>query len=320
MNRRQRQPGFALLMVLVLVMLAAVALAGLARRSFVAAVDTHEAVESLQRRWAVRSCRAAFLNRIETLLDEKERGLNEDGEVSEKYLNKPIPELRINTQLAGVDYQIILTDEQARVNLTDLLREWGAENLRPAFSSLGVRLEGLDREVRLDPRPLVPPEGMSQGGVMLPDIRSYGQVFAPFLPGPLLDDDYESSRLARITCWGDGKVSLRRAPDKVVRWACAQVLGEGMVQTLLSARRDNRYVKLSELLKGEDRIDADEREMVKAQITDVSSCHGLWVIARTPQRSWYDFTVSGVEDRLVPGEKEGAWRTEPERRTFHYQW
>ena len=63
MRAPRGQPGFVLLMSLVLILLAGVALAHVAHRSIRGALESQSAAEELRRRWAVTSCRATFLPR-----------------------------------------------------------------------------------------------------------------------------------------------------------------------------------------------------------------------------------------------------------------
>ena len=64
MNRRTRQSGFALLIVLVLVIIAGAVMAGFARRSLVSAVEAQGSADALQRKWAVTSLETSLLPRV----------------------------------------------------------------------------------------------------------------------------------------------------------------------------------------------------------------------------------------------------------------
>ena len=78
MRHRTAKPGFGLLLVLVLVVLAGAALTHVAWHSLVGALQSRQQVEELRRRWAVKSLRAALLDRAEELLDAAERGSTDE--------------------------------------------------------------------------------------------------------------------------------------------------------------------------------------------------------------------------------------------------
>jgi hypothetical protein len=304
MNRRTAQSGFALLVALVLVVLAGVALAALARRSAAEALEARTAREELQRRWAVTSLRAALLGRVEELLDQAERGEGPDTRPAETYLNRPMPHLGIPCRLAGADYELVLTDEQAKLNLNRLLAEAGraetAAAARLATASAGAADQTAAGQLSI--RPFVP---SSLGPLVPASLRSsplaavggYGQVFAGAAPERLVGREGAPGLAEAVTCWGDGRVNLRRAPEAVVRQACDKALGRDVVTLLLAARRRDPYRPLEAILAELDEVDEAQRAGVKDRLTDRSTCHGLWVIARGPQRSWYTFAVSADGER-----------------------
>jgi len=123
MKRRSQQPGFALLMTLVLVLLAGVALTGLARRSMERAVDAQGAAHELKRRWVITSSRAALLGRAEQILRNAEQPDPESQQRdTETAPRTPVPRLFVSCELAGIDYTLAITDEQAKLNANRLLQ------------------------------------------------------------------------------------------------------------------------------------------------------------------------------------------------------
>jgi type II secretory pathway component PulK len=301
MKRRGPKPGFALLMALALVLLAGAALAGVARWSATEALESTTAADELKQRWAVTSCRQALLGRAEELLDEAERGEGKDGLPSEVYLHKPAPEVRVTCNLAGLDYEIVLTDEQAKLNLNALLKVKMPAEVQSAATRL-TRDKG-------NPAATAPVLLRAMAVPAWLPLGAYGQVFENPSPAWLIGPDVGDGLAATITCWGDGRVNLRRASEAVVQEACTEVLGPQVVSLLLSARQRNPYRSLSAILLELDKIDADDKAKVLSCVTDRSACHGLWIIARSESRSWYTLAVTA----------DGAG-AKPVASTYRFQW
>ncbi len=296
MRRRSAQSGFALLLVLVLVLLAAISLAGMARRSMVEALEARGAVEELKRRWAVASCREALLPRAAMLLDEAERGEGVAG--PQGYLNPPMVERRVACRLADLDYELLVTDEQAKLNVNVLVDEMGRGEARSEVAHLIAEAGGgFVRQGGLALRTLALGEGLSRQTGNLSKVAGYGQVFEGVLPERLAGDGRRPGLVRAITCWGDGKVNLRRAPDAVVELACRGELGRDLVAALLEVRSRDPYRSLPAMVAELDKADRDEKLRIQECVTDASSCHGLWVIVRGRQRSWHTLVVGegGVE-------------------------
>ena len=293
MKRQVPRSGYVLVMVLLVVFLAGVALAGLARLSLVAALQSQGALEDLQRRWAVTSCRATLLGRVEELLDEAERGRGEDGQLSKTHLNAPMIERRAKFRLAGVEYEVVLTDEQAKLNLNRLLDETSRAEVQSVVAQwVSEAGAASDRRPEVNLQTLMDRENVSEENEALPRLGGYDQVFDNVSPKQLIGDDAAVGLAGAITFWGDGKVNLRRAPARVLEQACGQAIGPDVVTALLAVRQSDPYRKLSAMLAESDGIAKDRKEKVYDYVTDGSACHGLWVIARGAQRSWYTLAVS----------------------------
>jgi type II secretory pathway component PulK len=341
MKRPRRHRGFALLLVLVLVLLAGVALAGLARRSAVGALESRAAAEELQRRWAVTTCGATLLRRAEIILDEAERGEDRDGRPSEAYRNKPCAERHVACRLAGIDYELVLTDEQAKLNVNGLLAEIGRADAQSAVARLvGASHAPLDATVAVELRPLATvvkapatasthvavnrPTGTAVASVAAPvpasvaagktgtmmKLGGYGQIFSNASPLRLIGEGGVPGLTRSVTCWGDGRVNFRRAPAEVIERACEKTLGREIAGALVAARERDPYGKLADVMPGLRGFTAARMAKIPDCVTDESTCHSLWVIARGPQRSWYALTVAvggaGVKDAA---EADGASAT-----------
>jgi hypothetical protein len=303
MTHPQRHAGFALLMALVLVLIAGAVLAAIARRSAVAALEARGAVAELKRRWAVASCRRALLIRVGDLLDEPEKGGPDGPDNSARpSARRPMPQMRIPCRLAGQEYLLILTDEQARLNVNRLLdRSPGAaEESLYRFLSNAADHRIDRRAIRLRPTVLGSP-GQMPGRSRL---NSFGQVLEGASPAELIGEDGGEPGLATwLTCWGDGTVNLHRAPPAVIRQACEGQLSRAAVDAILAARQRLPDASTPQVLNAIAELTAQERAKAMALFTDRPRCFGLWMVTRDPQRSWHAFAV-GV--KAGPGPREAG--------------
>ncbi len=311
MRRRVRQPGFALLLALVLVLLAGVALAGVARRSLVGAVEARQAVEDLQRRWAVASLRKTFLPRTERLLEAAERGDAPAG--ADAHGHPPRPERRERFRLAGLRVELVVTDEQAKLNVNPLVRQAGRAEAQSLVRRLVREVCRVGpREARVALRPLAAEVILSDAEEAMPPLGSYGQVFEAAGPEVLLGSARRPGLAAAVTCWGSGTVNIRRAPREVVMQACARDVGRAVVGRLLAERESGPYRPLEAMLKACDDIDDRDANRLGDRLTDVSTCHGLWIVVRGAQRTYTSLAVAatapprpaskGREESEDPGE------------------
>lgn len=292
------QHGYALLMTLVLVMIAGAVLMGVARRSVAGALEAKDAVEELQRRWAVASCRATLLGAVEELLDDAEQGDakrsddQSDDEHAKTYHGKPVGELRVTLRLADSDFMLVLTDEQAKLSANHVLSQTNRADAQLVLRRLLNQISPGDSEqVVVNLRPLSLVRQSSVTDQRMQKIGAYGQVFDGASPVALIGENGMTGLASAITCWGDGRVNLRRAPAAVVRQACGRGVDPEIVEALLVARDRDPYRKLSTSI-GELRNANDKQKAKLADyLTDQSQCHGLWVIVRGRQRSWYTLAI-----------------------------
>jgi len=305
MKRAQAKSGFALLMALMLIAIAVVTLASLARRSTVAALNARGAAEELKLRWAVTSCQYALLGSVEKVLERTERGgpAHKD-EQSERYKNQPVAQLALKCRLAGIDYELVLTDEQAKLNPNYLLKRHG----RAGTEAILSRLSGVSRVargkamvVKLRKTPLL--SNLLGKSEPLPAVGGYGQVFENASPRQLVGDKWSPGAAAGITCWSDGKVNVRRASSAVIERACEKMVQPRVVNELLEVRKRNPYQDLQGMLAEVSALDAVGRAKLSACLTDRSSCHGLWVIADTGQRCWYWVSIGKGVGGKAPANK-----------------
>lgn len=288
------QRGFVLLMALVLVLLAGVALAGIAGRSLSSALHTRTQVQELQRRWAVISLRTTLASRIEELLEHAQRGQAEPAKPDDRpcYDHPPISELRLQVNLAEYVYELVLTDEQAKLNVNHWLDDVSTARLtgwlQHAIQGLPAGSVG-ERFIRVQPLRSSIEDNQSHPLLRL---GAYGQLFPQASPQSLIGDRVGQGLVRDITCWGDGKINLRRASERVLERQCENILSQRQTQELLEARNNDPYLPRESLYQSISNLDRETQKRLDALLTDHSTVYGLWIIAQDSQRPWYNLLIT----------------------------
>jgi len=262
-------------MVLVVLAVAGSFLGLSARRTGQKILDAGIGERDLQRRWAQRTLEAGCLPRAEAIL---RRHKPEDGPVP--------PSVWTTLDLGDVAFDVVVSDEQAKVNVNRLAAERDGRALVRASIT---RLSDGRWPLQILLRPVV----QETGAIRSPPLRyaSLEQVFASASPTDLLGD--EAARRGpseRVTCWGNGRVHVRRADRTVLREALGAALSEHQLARLIALREEMPEAGLETLLT-ELELEEDVQAAVRDRLTEVSACHSLWLVVRGRTRRWYRLAV-----------------------------
>lgn len=276
-NWKRSRGGFVLLMALLLISIAVLTLAGIARRSMSLALDSLQAQRELQQRWGAASIRRALLPRAPTIAAYHWHLAGERASADQA----PLP-LSATVRLGEVTFRLVLHDENTKANVNRMQTYGG----RSATLQLLQRLTGVSHTVRLRPhRPGAVAYASSP-------FDSWGQVFA--LDRILVDDstaDWLARHTAAVTCWGNGRLNFVRTPSFVLEAVCLPILGATDTERLLAARRREPTVNLASAL---DRlaIRRSKRQRLIDWLTDESSCFTLWIESRVGQQVRHELAVA----------------------------
>ena len=277
-NVARRSRGYVLIVVLFLIALAAVTVAGICRMSLEKAVRAGRAEADLQRRWTAISCQAVLLPRAEDLFLHT--------------ANAP-SEVRRAIVLNGRPVTLVFGDEQAKANVNLLYAQAGTAATERELRTV-VGASGGFIPVELRP---IPGAGLSFGSADANDddpraLESFDQLLPTASPAGLTNTRGRRWPLAsRLTCWGDGSLNVRRAPDEAVRAVLARHLTGAEISRLLDARAKDAAATSADLLDALD-LSAARRAPVEDLLTEQSFCHSLWVIIDSHQRVDYDLAVT----------------------------
>ena len=267
MNRRKQPKGAAvLIMVVVMLAIAALLSAGIARRALDQTVAAAKKTDDLQRRWGEISLRHAVLNRAEILL-----------RTAELQGGAKRPELQTTVTLGGQTFLIILSDEQAKLNLNTAFRYGRESAVRKALIEGGIQWP-----TRLRPDPRATPNSPYP-----PAFSSWGQLydFSDFFNMPEKNYLLLTRLGERTTCWGNGQLNVNRAGNETIRAVCELVALPQSATALLELRQEHPAWSLERTIREADIPDRDRRAF-RQVLTDRSRCHALWTITSNDNRSW----------------------------------
>ncbi|WP_428940619.1 hypothetical protein [Fontivita pretiosa] len=277
-------------MTLVLLALATLALSGTVCQSLRRAAEARAAQRQLQRSWGTLSCQRTLLPLTEQILAAAESGARWTGQA-------PVS-VRRSVQLGELRFELIFADEQAKANAGALVQRRGKDESQRLLHAL---LAGSPMAARLQLRPLQPLRDPAPSP-LLALIGSFGQVVDAADPALLLEDNPPTPSVAdQLSCWGDGRLNWRRASPEVMRILLCPPLDLGQVQQLIrlrtteldpdQAERTRARVTLVSALD-QLQLSQSQRAFAQAWLREGSGCHSLWIIARSPRRSWYRLAVA----------------------------
>ncbi len=291
--------GYVLLTVLLLLSLAAVALASVCRRAVQKSLQASASSDELQRRWGAVSCRYTLLPNAENLLDD----IGPDG--------TPLTRVHAELQLTSTQFSLDLCDEQSKVNVNTIFLILGKARAEQAAKLLvsaggGGMTPSFRLTVRSDvrPKPLQPQQAADPDaeeaelnvGDRFPSVfGSLSEIF----PGAGPSDLFPNSRgsvTTNLTCWGDGRLNVRRASLASLAQMCSPVLSTIQIQRLVTLRNqlgDN--VPVSQLLAAVHTPTSDAFTLSK-RLSVTSATHSLWIVARDRTATSRELVVRDASD------------------------
>ncbi|MFG0250419.1 MAG: hypothetical protein ACF8OB_16155 [Phycisphaeraceae bacterium JB051] len=269
-----RARGYVLVMALLLIAMAGSVLAIMAKRSVFDASDVKQAQQQLQHRWAAYSLEKSLLPRadkvITTLLEK------ESTDDKPTFAGK----VEFQIQLADTNYQLTLSDENAKANVNQLI------DVKPSQATSSQPIGHLlqQMQVRNIPAIQLRPHVWENAANPQP-IQTLGQVFTHVSPNELIPfASQDPAVLDALTCWGDGKLNLRTASPQVIKALCLELMTRGEIDKLIRARDDDPKITLTAALTAAG-VDKKQLEKVKALFTEKSTCMSLWTRWETDRRT-----------------------------------
>lgn len=280
--------GFVLLWTLALLVLVAVVLGGIVRRSTQLATQAVDAREQLQAKWAMASCRQVLLPAAESLLQQEE-----------KKQRHPLSSISIQQQLGDVHLRIEIADEQAKINLNSAYAQFGPQRAASLVRSI-TRNARSEVPVLLNPDPRSPASKdtpTTSSPTTKPSAATQPAAVARVPPFGCWSQIFDAQRAAEIptafadlTCWGDGRLNLRRASPEAARAFVPLFMPLASVQHILQARVQSPNESVSYWLKMGTQA-ATQPTVNASWITDTSACHSISVYAQSGGQTWHEMTI-----------------------------
>ncbi len=279
--------GYVLLVVLAVSVFVVTVLGTLAKVSLRRGIQAADAQRSLQQRWGSLTLEKAILSQTPQIFQVRE-------ELAAKATPgvPPPPTIRTALSLGGVTFDLLLGDEDAKLNLNSLYHHAGPikteralrEIVGPSVSTATQFIPAtkpllLSREsqrVTDDPNQ---PEAVERE---IPDaFRSWGEVFDLIRLGRQLGGDAAlPNATTGITCWGNGQLNFRRASDEAILAVVGSVIQDGGARRLLQRHRKNPRAGVSVLLQTEVTDDGN-RDQLATLLAETSTNFSLWIHAST---------------------------------------
>ncbi len=284
-------------MILMLLAIAAVALVAASRSSMGLAVSAVQARRGLQQRWGSLSCRRTAMELAPLLLKD-----------AEEASGKPVRSLRAQFDLGGQRFSLTISDEQAKANVNAMLRHRGREATRSFVRSRITGLSGAG-EVHL---PMGNPTQDRDTGSTAHalgsthSIISLNHLLPRATPQDMIgtQDATESATVSdSLTCWGSGRINIRRAPDDVIEQVCRPLLGRIQISRLREALPEAGDQALPEagtqaLPEALVNIGVPREDVpaITERLTLESKCYSVWVVADNGKRNWYELGIAELTE------------------------
>ncbi len=262
-NRRSRR-GLTLLITLVVIALAATMLTRLSAYSIQATFSARQEERRLQQKWSYLSARLAIKDQVEQLFEDS------DAQSELAGIGWPYPhQIQISYELAGTNYELILMDEQAKLNLNQVYEH--RPELLPSFIAMQRQVSGLTI-------PLIPnaayPRLLEKD--QLP-FHSLGQILN------LSSSSYRPKTAKSLVAFSGSlstsqltQLNLRRAPEDILRQTLQLVLTATETEELID-KRASYSGTLTDWMRGLD-LPQRRRAPLRRLLTERSTSYSLWIV------------------------------------------
>lgn len=277
MIKRIKKSAFALVIVLLVIVISGTVLASCARYSCQKALQASKAQRELQMRWGTISCKEVVLSAAEAVLRKSTEG---DAAVLVER-----PSRYLSLTFGGLTYHLLLSDEQAKMNVNTALRYRGVQGITESLSSLQQ-----DMPVHLPQRVDNKEPGQKDAGptsyTFFDDLLVYDH------PAQLVSPIEPSQRISsKITFWTDGRINFRRVSPQVLQEAMKGLIEDSLLGELLQIRESLPDCTLGEALS-QIELKPSQRSQLLRYITDQSDCYSLWVVVDGNTRLWHRLYIS----------------------------
>lgn len=297
-ERFRSRSGYILLVVLGVLVLVVTVLGLLAKVSLRRGVQSVDAELALQQRWGAVSLQRLLLSGAPKIFDQRDKKLKELGVTGPP----PPPFIRSAITIGDVTFDVMIADEDAKLNLNSIYHHAGPETLNQAITDIvpvvgrnslrvmpvikplllsrqtdaitqakrRARNDAGDGEGEEERKPEIPPA-----------LRSWGEVFDLAKMSASVGTEAALPNLTTdMTCWGSGQLNIRRASDASISAVVGSVIQDGGAARFLKNYRDNPTSSLEVLLLTEVKKQG-QRDELSEMLAEASTNFSLWIDAST---------------------------------------
>lgn len=284
-----------LLAVLAVLVLMVTVLASLSRLSLRRALAAADAQVRLQQRIGIWSIESAVLPRMGTVFQRLETETIKSG------TGKKVPaQIRTAVSFGGITYDVLVADEDAKLNLNRIYHIAGREETQakskellgptlaatlrfsPATSPQGNAL--LQSATRSSDELLDDRDDTATATSLPRAFRSWGEVFdLNALSVAVGDDAALPNATADLTCWGSGTLNARRASDEAIHLAITCVLPQAAADRFLKRYREDSQTAIAVLIQSETKVEIQQAQL-KQLLSESSTHFSMWIDASAQAR------------------------------------
>lgn len=295
--------GIVLLMVLAAVVLAGVGLTMLARASVRRSLQAQAAADRLQTRWGSQTASRVMLDSAAVVFER----LDEQRRIGAVVPTGPI---RAQFQLGSHTFDVVLADEDAKVNLNSVYHEGGPDAVARAMRTLvgplvqpllviDPQAESMARRRQRTARRTSDGENGQDG-----DFDPIDDAIEPPAAFATWADVIDIDRLrmstgdarvlaelsSRLTLRGSGRLNARRASDAAIRTTLESVLTEGLAGRVVDRIRGSPTAEISLVLRLVVK-DARDRRRLERLIGQQSGSFSVWIESTSPRSRSQSYAV-----------------------------
>jgi hypothetical protein len=310
MNRR---PGYVLMMVIVVLLILTTALTTLASKSLRVTQQASNAAALLQQRWGIDSTSKQVLPFAGAIFFQVEAAKRME---SPNQRTEPISMFAESVILGGQRFDLVLSDENTKLNLNTVYHLGGPSKVTKAISELA----GKNVTRYVVPRPAVPPVVRSSSSARksnsdaevadsglgtsasidiaqaeTPAFRSWGEIFdfgkiAKESPNGDVKLDFTRA----LTLWGSGQLNISRSTSEALLAQIELILPGASAKDLLSSLRKFENVDLQAVLETEV-PNAQDRRALSSMLSLSSFAFSLFIDVDAPQGRSRRLIVSAMD-------------------------
>lgn len=307
--RRHPRRGYLLLAVIAVLILVVTSLSTLATLSLRKGLEASDAERSLQHRWGALTIERTMLSQAASVFQQQE------DEWAQRAPGTPAPTtFRTRVRLGEAYYDILLGDEDAKLNLNAVYHLGGPNRTDQALAQIGGPAMAMARRLRPAVPPIRPdrersgressesdPEQEGEDNSELPDaFRSWGELLdLTRLDAGIARDASLPNLTTGLTCWGNGQLNIRRASDDAILALARLVIQDGAARRMVQRFRQNPTSTLALLLQTEVSNEEDRQRLAEL-MSETSTNFSIWIdVSSRGGGSLRSFSVMRRDDEGV---------------------